>query len=280
MTINETLLKVSEYFQASGMQDAQFEARELLKCALNLSTAELITSVRELDSADEKKIKEWAEKRKQGMPLAYLAKEKGFFKHLFHVDTGVLVPRPETELVVEVALRRAALADYPIERMADLGAGSGCIGLCLLFELTRAELWSVENSPKACSIVLKNSRTMGLEEKTHIDCIAVESWDPETDFDLIVANPPYIPVGDARVQASVHQHEPHAALYSGTDGLEAIRKWVPVVRRFLKPGGIAVFEIGAGQSEAVREIMVAAGLKDVEACRDLAGIERVISARG
>jgi release factor glutamine methyltransferase len=152
--------------------------------------------------------------------------------------------------------------------------------LSLLFELTKSQLWAVESSPKACSIVLKNSRALDLEERTHIDCIAAESWDPETDFDLMVANPPYIPSGDPRVQTSVHQHEPHAALYSGADGLEAIRKWVPVVRRFLKSGGIAVFEIGAGQSEAVQEIMTQAGLRDVEASRDLAGISRVISARG
>lgn len=255
------------------------EAREILKSAIGWTGAELITRENEELSEEQlKKLSEWTKKRADGVPLAYLTKEKGFFKHVFAVDTGVLVPRPETELVVETALRRAALGARAIHQIVDLGGGTGCIGLSLLYEWPKAQLWIVESSPRAAATALKNADAMVLTEKTHIDCIAVESWDPETTFDLIVANPPYIAVGDTQVQPSVHKHEPHAALYSGADGLEALRKWIPRAHHFLNPEGLAIFEIGSGQSEAVRAIMMTSGFIDIQVAKDLAGHDRVVSA--
>jgi len=280
MTISEALSLITEAFKSNGFDQPQFEARELLKGVAALSSAELITREgSELTAEQDKNLKEWTEKRLKGVPLAYLTKEKGFFKHVFKVEPGVLVPRPETELVVEVARRRASSLPMQIRQIADLGAGSGCIGLSLIADWEDTKLWCVESSPRAGSLIVTNAELLKVYERVHVDCIAVESWDPETTFDLIVSNPPYIPLNDPKVQKSVHDHEPHAALYSGADGLDAIRNWLPKARKLLNPGGLCVFEIGAGQSSAVGAIMIQAGFNNIEFNRDLAGHDRVVSAQ-
>lgn len=278
MTIREVLPHMTDALQRVGFEQPQYEARELLKALTGLSTADLLThDETALTEQQELILHQWMQKRLRGAPLAYLTKEKGFFKHIFKIEPGVLVPRPETELVVEIAIRRASAMAIGIRQMADLGAGSGCIGLSLIYEWTQAQLWCVESSPRAGSLIVNNAEMLQLYDRVHVDCIGVESWDPETTFDLIVSNPPYIPVGDPRVEKAVHDHEPHAALYSGTDGLTAIRNWIPKAFALLNPGGLCVFEFGAGQSEAVRAIMDQSGFYEVQIHRDLAGIERVIS---
>lgn len=279
MTIAEILPQMTDAFERQGFELPQFEARELLKALLGMTGADLITQDGlALTGEQEKKLQDWMQKRLRGTPLAYLTKEKGFFKHSFKVEPGVLVPRPETELVLEVAIRRAAGMPHMIRHIADLGAGCGCIGLSLIYEWERAQLWAVESSPRAASVVVANAEQLKVYERVHVDCIAIESWDPETTFDLIVANPPYIPENDPRVEKSVHDFEPHAALYSGSDGLNAIRAWIPKSYELLNPDGLCVFEIGAGQSEQARAIMNQAGFREIQINRDLAGIERVISA--
>lgn len=280
MKIAEVLPQMIETLRKAGFDQPAYEARELLKHLTGMSAADLVSrDETALNPDQEKKLYDWMQKRQKGTPLAYLTKEKGFFKHVFAVEPGVLIPRPETELVVEVAFRRAASLSIEIKQIADLGAGSGCIGLSLVFDWRKAKLWSVESSPRAASVVVTNAEALQVYERVHVDCIAVESWDPETKFDLIVSNPPYIAKGDERVQKSVHEHEPHAALYSGDDGLDAIRNWVPKAFQLLNPEGLFVCEIGAGQSAEVQAIMMRAGFRDIEVNRDLAGIQRVVSAK-
>lgn len=209
------------------------------------------------------------------MPLAYLAGKKGFYKHEFLVERGVLIPRPETELVVEVALQRAN--EKTVRNLADFGCGSGCIGLSLLRELPEATLWSIDSSVKACGLTAKNAVNLGVDERVFVHNKNVSDWKPKQALDLIVANPPYIAIGDVRVQSHVHQYEPHDALYSGVDGLDAVREWTGKAFAWLNKAGIFVSEIGAGQSTRVVEIMKDAGFEQIEVARDLAGIERVIS---
>lgn len=280
MIVRDALNEMIKALGAGDFESPAYEAREIFKSVIGWTSSDLLTKDEENLSEDQlKKLAEWTKKRASGVPLAYLTKEKGFFKHVFAVETGVLVPRPETELVVETALRRTTLSALPIGQIADLGGGTGCIGLSLLYEWPKAQLWIVESSPRAAATALKNSERLNLFENTHIDCIAVESWDPETTFDIVCANPPYIAVGDPDVQKSVHAHEPHAALYSGPDGLEAMRKWIPIAFHFLNPGGLAFFEIGSGQSEAVRAIMLSSGFGEIQISKDLAGHDRVVSAQ-
>ncbi len=279
MTVIKALTHITEQLQKAGHEQAQYEARELLKAITGLSASDLITKdSQKLTAEQQKNLTTWVEKRAQGVPLAYLAGVKGFFKHMFVVEAGVLVPRPETEQVVEVCLRRAAHIPMQMKRVADLGSGTGCIGLSIIYEWEKAELWAVDPDKTACSLTKKNAEKLKVDTRTHVECVAVENWKPGVKFDLIAANPPYIPAGDPKVQKSVHDHEPHAALYAGPDGLDCIRKWVPVAHDLLNKGGMCVLEIGAGQNQAVRVIMDHAGFQEVEVNRDLAGIERVVSA--
>jgi release factor glutamine methyltransferase len=278
VTIAHTLTEATQKLRTAGFEQPAYEARELLAACCAWTSAEIIANdERELSAEQSVKFLAWLEQRLKGVPLAYLSKTRGFFKHDFAVEPGVLVPRPETELVVEVALRRAASCSLSIKKMADFGAGTGCIGLSILYEFQQTKLWAVESSPKAAALIVKNAEALGIYDRTQVDCVTVELWEPEGKFDLIVANPPYIPVNDPKVQKSVHDFEPHAALYSGTDGLDAIRSWIPRAFARLNPGGLCVFENGLGQAEAVRWMMNEAGFHDVQMNRDGARVERVVS---
>lgn len=248
--------EIATLFRENGIEQPDFEARRLIS-----------------ESETPEQAREWAKRRLNGEPLAYLSGTKGFYKYEFSVGPGVLVPRPETEHVVEVALKRKPTAST----IADLGSGSGCIGLSLVSDLPEARLWAVEASDKACQTTAQNAEDLAVDDRVTVIFKNAEEWKPSRQFDLIVANPPYIAMGDKAVQKSVHDFEPHAALYSGADGLTAIRAWVPWAFQYLAPGGVFVCEIGTGQSPAVRSIMASSGFTEIEVVSDLAGHDRVVS---
>jgi release factor glutamine methyltransferase len=275
VTLEQFQSELTAKLKESGLDNPAGESRRLAQACLNLSTAQVIAhGDRELEPAQLRRLREWGEKRAQGMPLAYLAGIRGFYKDEFLVEPGVLIPRPETELVVETALKM-----IEPQRIADYGAGSGCIGLSLLREAKKAVLWSIDSSPQAIALTLKNAAKLNLAERTQVILSQVETWQPPGALDLIVANPPYIAEGDKQVEAHVHKYEPHSALYSGPDGLVALRAWIPHAFKNLRAGGVFVTEIGAGQSPAVREIMSMAGFTGIEVLNDLAGLDRVVAGR-
>jgi release factor glutamine methyltransferase len=259
------------------IEEPGFESRLIVEEVLQISQAELIARAEELtvDASAEKKTIHWAEKRATGYPLAYILGKKGFFKHSFYIEPGVLIPRPETEFVVSEALRRASSGG--VQQVADLGSGSGCLGLSVLLELPAAQLWAVDVSSIANRVTHENSIRLQVSERVKIISNEVANWNPISPLDLVVANPPYIAHGDKQVQEHVHTHEPHVALYSGADGLVAIREWVKWAALNLRPQGIMVFEFGAGQSDQVQVIMREAGFEDLKIIRDFSGHDRVIS---
>lgn len=215
MTIRQLLADLSSAFHR--FEDPKLEARHLLMEALMLDLNGLILNGdSEVDAASLAEVETWKQERLKGVPLAYLSGHKAFYKSDFFVQPGVLVPRPETEFVVEVALQRAGSS----ARIADLGCGSGCIGLSLLREIPDAKLVAVDSSKIAIEVTLQNARQLKLENRVEAVESSVEKWNSPQLFDLVVANPPYIAEGDERVQASVHAHEPHSALYSFDNGLE------------------------------------------------------------
>ncbi len=278
MTIGESINVAAAELRSVGFDQPLYEARQLVEALLGLSSADLILrESKKLTPAQIRKFRSWLRKRKQGMPLAYLSGQKGFFKHVFRVKPGVLVPRPETELVVEVAIRRAAHAGLHVRHIADLGCGSGCIGLSLAFEWPNSRLIAIDKSKTACALTRVNARQLGISSRTKVVNASVERYEPKVKFDLIVANPPYIAKGDPRVERAVKKYEPRAALFAGQDGLEAIRRWIPKAFSWLETGGLMVMEIGAGQSGKVTAIMSEAGFTRVESHQDLSGIVRVIS---
>ncbi len=209
-------------------------------------------------------------------PIAYILKQREFYGLDFEVGPGVLVPRPETELLVEAGL--AALSDGPA-RILDLGTGSGCILAALLTERPAAFGVGVDRSTAALRVARRNLDRHGLAKRA---ALVRGDWGRalEGGFDLVVANPPYITAFEHDgLDADVRAFEPRAALVGGEDGLDAYRAIAGDLPRLLRPGGMVALEVGRGQVEAVRGLLAARRSTLDQSRRDLTGIERCVVAR-
>ena len=214
---------------------------------------------------------EWVRRRAAGEPIAYLTGTREFFGRDFAVTPDVLIPRPETELLVELGL--AKLRGIPRPRLLELGTGSGCIAVSLALELVPADVTAADISQAALALAMRNAADHGAAIRwLQSDWFA--ALDDER-FDLIVANPPYIAAGDPHLRQGDLRFEPQQALASGGDGLAAIRVIVGQAARHLLPGGWLLFEHGYDQANAVRGLLQTAGFAEIEQQRDLAGIVRV-----
>jgi len=222
------------------------------------------------------------ERRAAGVPTQYLAGKQEFWGFEFEVAPGVLIPRPETEHVVEVALARLGETrrNAPI-RIADIGTGSGCIAVALAKELPAASLYATDTSAMALEIARRNAARHGVADRIQfVECNLLDGVTDSAPFDLIVSNPPYIATREtASLPVEVREHEPHAALFAGEDGLEFYPPLIAEAQSRLAPGGLLVIELGLGQFEPLGDLLDAArGWTRVSAKQDLAGIVRVISA--
>jgi release factor glutamine methyltransferase len=223
-----------------------------------------------------------------GEPLQYVMGRWAFRRLDLLVDRRVLIPRADTETLVEVALQslatRRATREEPAV-VADLGTGSGAVGLALLDEspLGSLTVWMTDASQDALDVARANAA--GLGRRAGGARFALGSWfealpvEMRGMFDVIVSNPPYIAVGDAEVEEQVRAWEPHGALFAGDDGLDAVRTIVSGARDWLAPGGVLALEIGHTQARAVSELMRENGFVDVSVCRDAAGRNRVVVSR-
>ncbi len=221
-----------------------------------------------------------AKRRRDGEPVAYLTGVREFWGLSLRVSPAVLIPRPETESLVELALLR-----MPVDRdsrVLDLGTGSGAIALALARERPRANVLATDVSIEALAVAQENARRLGIAnvELARADWFAdlPAAW-RDTAFDLIASNPPYVAVDDPHLREGDVRFEPAAALASGVDGLAAIRRIVEDARAHLVAGGTLVIEHGFDQSERVRELFSAAGFGEIVVARDLAGIPRVVAGR-
>lgn len=216
-----------------------------------------------------------AARRAGGEPVAYLVGQREFFGREFEVSPAVLIPRPETELLVEIALARVG-ADGAAA-ILDLGTGSGCLAVTLALELPKARVTAVDASAAALAVARQNAERHGINVRLlQADWFGALAGER---FDLIVANPPYIAAADPHLSAGDLRHEPQMALSSGADGLDAIRHIVADAPAHLASGGHLLLEHGYDQAAAVEELMEAAGLAGREQHRDLAGIVRVSGGR-
>jgi len=240
----------------------------------------------QLSSAEVAAFAKLIESRAEGVPTQYLAGSQEFWGLEFEVGPGVLIPRPETEHVIEVAL--ASLADQPSRplRIADIGTGSGCIAIALASELPRAEIVATDISGVALGFAKRNADRHGVSARIHfhhadlLPAGAETPAEPSAGFDLIVSNPPYVGLSDsAQLAREVRDHEPAEALFAGERGFDLYPRLVGVAARALVPGGLLVVEIGYNGTSFVHSLFSAPGWSDVRITRDLAGIERVISAR-
>jgi release factor glutamine methyltransferase len=259
---------------AAGIDDARSEAWLLLSAATGCSRAALIAGAADsLSSAEEERLAALAARRLRREPMAYILGSREFWSLPFRVGPGVLVPRPESETVVEAAL--AEVADRAARlRILDLGTGSGCLLLALLSELPDASGLGIDHSAEALAIAGANAELLGLTERA---AFREGDWGRGLagPFDVIVCNPPYVALADAASLApEVRAFEPKDALFAGADGLSAYHALVPDCARLLAGDGVACLEIGQGQAAAVAAIAERHGLQLTARRPDLAGIER------
>jgi len=264
---------------AAGIDDARSEAWLLLSAATGCSRAALVAgAVDGLSPAEEERLATLAARRLRREPMAYILGSREFWSLTFRVGPAVLVPRPESETVVEAALEQ--IADRAARlRILDLGTGSGCLLLALLSELPHASGLGIDRSAAALAIARGNAERLGLAGRA---AFRKSDWgrDLAGPFDLIVSNPPYVARADAAGLApEVLAFEPEDALFAGADGLCAYRALAPHCARLLAKDGVACLEIGQGQGAAVEAIMRRHGLRLVASRPDLAGIERCLILR-
>jgi release factor glutamine methyltransferase len=280
--VTTTVAAVLATARARGI--ASLDAQLLLARALATTRTKLIAhDERPLTAGEDAQWSAWLGRRLAGEPLAYLLGEKEFHGLRLEVDAGVLVPRPETELLVDWAAERSAspsaraggLAADPPVRIADLGTGSGAIALALKQVRPRAEVLGSDVSAAALAVARRNAARLGLG----IEWVESSWWDGLRGrrFDLVVANPPYIAAGDPHLHAL--RHEPIVALTPGADGLAALRAIVAGAPAHLDAGGWLLLEHGFDQGEAVRDLFRAAGFASLETRRDLSGLERATGGR-
>jgi release factor glutamine methyltransferase len=221
-----------------------------------------------------------ADRRRKGEPVAYLTGVREFWGLQLIVTPAVLVPRPETETLVELAL--AWLDEERDARVLDLGTGSGAIALAIASERPKARVLATDVSPPALDVARANAERLGLRNVE----LALSDWFSAVPplyhgapFDLIVSNPPYVDAGDPHLTAAELRHEPAIALSPRGDGLSAVRQIVSGAMSLLRPDGGVIVEHGYDQGNTVRELFVGAGYVDIAAARDLAGIFRVVGGR-
>ncbi len=280
------LRRATEFLAARGVGTARLDAEVLLASVLATDRIGVYLrfdqplAPREVDA-----YRELVRRRAAGEPVAYLIGSREFWSIPLAVTPDVLIPRPETELLVERALAVVAVAgtEAPAaptpRRILDLGTGSGALAIALARELPHALVTAVDVSPRAAAIAAANARRAGVADRVEV---VVGSWtaalDPATRFDVIVSNPPYVPTAELAALSAEVRAEPVVALDGGDDGLAAYRALVPGAAAHLAPGGWLLVEVGVGQAEAVAAILVAAGLQGVAWHADLAGVSRVVAA--
>jgi release factor glutamine methyltransferase len=270
-----------------GVPSAPLAAELLLMHVLQRDRAWLYAHPEfELSPEDAAAYAHLIERRSEGVPTQYLTGRQEFWGLEFEVGPGVLIPRPETEHVIEVALERLGARRAEPLRIADVGTGSGCIAIALARELPGAEIVATDISAAALDYAQRNADRHGVSNCIQFlkaDLLEATIEAPkraEGGFDLIVSNPPYVGRNDAAsLRREVREHEPAEALFAGDDGLQIYPALVEEAARKLAPSGILVLEIGYNGAQYVGSLVSAPHWVDLRVTRDLAGIERVISAR-
>ena len=255
-------------------EQALVDAGVLLRGLLGWSLAEwLLHQERPLDQAQVNHFDSLITRRTTGEPVAYLLGEREFYGRTFRVSDAVLIPRPETELLVDRAM--AWLRDRGPAQVVDVGTGSGCIAVTLALECPQIEMQATDVSAAALALAQENATRLGARVRWHHTNLLDQV---EAPLDLIVSNPPYVPEGDrAELMRDVRDFEPTGALFGGGDGLDVIRQLIPLAWARLVPGGGLMMEVGAGQRAAVTSLLAESSFRDVTWWPDLQGIDRVVT---
>lgn len=267
--------------RSARFDEAELDARILISAVLGLDLTGLITQAgRPLTAAEASRLAQHAERRIAGEPVARILGTREFWGLPFRLSEATLVPRPDTETVVELALEVFRERPTSRPRIADLGTGSGAILLALLHEIPDAFGVGTDLSQNALRTARDNAAALGLADRAaFVACSYAAAL--RGPFDLIVSNPPYIPSAEIpKLSIEVREHDPHLALDGGNDGYDAYRALIPQAAERLSPAGAVIVEAGQGQAQNIETLMRGAALSiDRPPKTDLAGIPRAVSAR-
>lgn len=277
MTIGEWLRHAKDALAESGCPDPQIDSRWIAEDTLGLSRSEMhFETERSLSPEEHERLEALLQRRVQGEPVQYLLHSACFMGLNFYVDSRVLIPRQDTETLVEAVI--VALRQLEKPRMLDLCAGSGAIGLSVRTLVPGADVTLADCSRDALEVVRENARRLGVDVEIRHGDLFRAVWHQK--FDLIASNPPYIPTGDLPLLQREVQREPQLALDGGGDGLEFYRRIAADAPEHLNPGGSIYLEVGAGQADAVRALLTERmECAEAGAINDLNGIPRVVWAR-
>lgn len=275
MTIRQALSRARQVLTAHHVEDSPLDSEILLRHALSISRVELYSDLdRRLTPEEDKKFWQLAERRLTGEPSAYITGHREFYGFDFYVDPGVLIPRPETELLVERAI--ALAKERSVSAMADIGTGCGAIAISLAVNLPGVKIYATDISAAALKIARLNCQKYGVADRVRL--LVGNLLAPLSEpVDLILANLPYVRERELS-RVNTRGFEPSVALDGGADGLEKIRRLCRQAEAKLNPGGSLLLEIGMGQKEAVTRLLRSLLPKaSIEVTRDLSGIDRVVS---
>ncbi len=281
ITLVEVLTRTTAFFQSRGIPSARLDAQLVVGSVINLDRVALYLNFdRPMTEPELETLRGLVRRRGDREPLAWVLGTKEFYGREFLVGPGVLVPRPDTETLVEAVL--AAIAEPAGEEpalvyLADVGSGSGCIGISLALERASVRVYAIDASPDALAWTRRNVEKHGLTDRVAVLAGRDLAVPASRLVDWLVSNPPYIPTGEiTALAAEVSRHEPRLALDGGADGLEVYRRLIPRAAERVRVG--MAFEVGAGQAGAVAELMERSGFA-AEIRKDLAGTERVVIGR-
>lgn len=286
MQIKDVIQKTTQFFRDKGFESPRLDTELLIAEALHWERMKLYLNYDYPLSEGELSVcRELVRRRATGEPVAYILGRKDFYNHSFRVTPDVLIPRPETEMIVETVVQWHRDQGGELN-LIDFGSGSGCIGLSILAEVPEAKLLAVDISPGAIEVVGSNANNLSLEDRAHFLLSDVSALDPKQvaavlgeSVNVIVANPPYIAPDDPHVSEGVRRFEPSLALFSSEKGSAHIRSWSMKAAELLKPGGMVMFEIGFDQGQLAREIFASCEkFENIEVMRDLAGQDRFVRA--
>jgi release factor glutamine methyltransferase len=281
MTVAQLLAEGTRELRNHGVEAPEWDAERLLRHVLGWDRATIVASPGAPVSAEpERAFRSLVAERARRVPLQHLTGFQAFWKHEFKVTRDVLVPRPETELLVETALELARGTERPV--IVDVGTGSGCIALSLASERPDAEVHATDISAPALEVARENARRLNLEGRVafHLGQILEPVSGLEGRVDLVVSNPPYVdPAERATLAPEVRDHEPPLALFPPGGALSIYRRLVPAGFEWLRPGGFLVVEIAPTLAEAVEGLFAGAGFAEVRVASDLAGRARLVRGR-
>lgn len=276
------------YLQEKGFATPRLDSELLLAKTLDLSRVGLYTQYdRPITANEQKYFGSLLRRRLQGEPIAYLLGSKDFMGHSFAVGPEVLIPRPETELLVEQAIaylhkRHEAYPDEKL-RVLDVGSGSGCIAISIAKACSFVEVVAWDICEKALSIACANARRLGVGHRVGfycVDALALEAWQAAGSFALLISNPPYIRTDEMEgLEVGVKNYEPHRALVGGADGLVFYRVMAQQAMQVLAPGGQLMWEIGAEQGPTAQQLLQAAGWHNIRVEQDYAHLDRMVFAQ-